>query len=213
VLLDRVVRYFRSKRMRRFERAFGITGETRILDVGGTALNWSLLSVRPRLTICNMPRATESVEPGVIWISGDGRMLPFRSKSYDIVFSNSVIEHLRSRADQQRFAQEIARVGIRYWVQTPNRWFPVEPHLLTPLLHFLPKSWQRKVASNFSIWAWIERPSPDRREFYVNHYLNDIRLLDARELTALFPGCALIKERFLGWTKSLIAAGNAFTVG
>lgn len=199
--------------MRRFERAFGITGQTRILDVGGTPLNWSLLSVRPRLTILNMPRAKESVEPGVIWIGGDGRMLPFRSKSYDIVFSNSVIEHLGSRGDQRRFAQEVARVGAKYWVQTPNRWFPVEPHLLTPLLHFLPKKWQRRVAANFSIWEWIERPSPDRREFYINHYLNDIRLLDARELRSLFPGCALVKERFLGWTKSLIAAGNAFTVG
>ena len=209
MLLDPAVRYFRSKRMRRFEHTFGITAVTRILDVGGTPLNWSFLSVRPRLTILNMPRAKEPVPPDVAWVAADGRALPFRDQSYDIVFSNSVIEHLGSRADQRRFAAEVARVGVRYWVQTPNRWFPVEPHLLTPLLHFLPKKWQGRIARRFTVWDWIARPSADRWDYYVNHYLNDIRLLDVRELRTLFPDCDLIEERFLGWSRSLIAARKA----
>ena len=77
-------------------------------------------------------------------MAGDGRALPFRDEAFDVVFSNSVIEHVGDAASQRRFAREVARVGRAYWVQTPNRWFPVEQHLLTPLVHWLPKSWQRR---------------------------------------------------------------------
>jgi hypothetical protein len=90
-------------------------------------------------------------------------------------------------------------------VQTPNRWFPVEQHLLTPLVHWLPKRWQRWIVPRFTFWSMLVRPSPDRREFYVAHYLDDVRLLDASEFAALFPGARLIRERVCGWTKSLVA--------
>src|SRR5690349_18318820 len=173
--------------MRRFALVFGITRETRILDVGGTPFNWSLLDVRPRVTIINMPRAREAFDEQFTSVFADGRDLPFRDQSFDIVFSNSVIEHVGDGESQRRFAAEIARVGRAYWVQTPNRLFPVEPHLLTPFLHFLPARWQRRIARNFTVWSLIERPSHDRWEFYIEHYLRAIRLLDAAALGALFP--------------------------
>ncbi|HXJ40777.1 MAG TPA: hypothetical protein VNH18_15965, partial [Bryobacteraceae bacterium] len=106
---------------------------------------------------------------------------------------------------QQKFASEIARVGRSYWVQTPNRSFPIEPHLLTPFLHFLPAQWQRRIARNFTVWSLIERPTPDRWEFYIEHYLGDIRLLDTAGLHRLFPGAKIVRERLGGLTKSLIA--------
>ncbi len=191
--------------MRRFARAFGVTAETRILDVGGTPFNWSLLDVRPLVTIVNMPRAREAFDAQFQSVFADGRALPFPGRSFDIVFSNSVIEHVGNFESQQQFAAEIARVGRAYWVQTPNRSFPVEPHLLTPFLHFLPARWQRRIARNFTVWAMIERPTPDRREFYIEHYLRDIRLLDAATLQRLFPGANIVRERFGGLTKSLVA--------
>ena len=191
--------------MRRFARAFGVTAETRILDVGGTPFNWSLLGVRPRVTIVNMPRAREAFDAQFQSVFADGRALPFPGRSFDIVFSNSVIEHVGNFESQRQFAAEIARVGRAYWVQTPNRSFPVEPHLLTPFLHFLPARWQRRIARKFTVWAVIERPIPDRREFYIEHYLRDIRLLDAAALRALFPDAKIVRERLGGWTKSLIA--------
>jgi len=191
--------------MRRFARNFGITHETRILDVGGTPFNWLLLDVRPRITIVNMPRAREAFDEHFTSVFADGRALPFADQSFDIVFSNSVIEHVGDRENQRQFAEETTRVGRAYWVQTPNRRFPVEPHLLTPLLHFLPAAWQHRIARKFTVWASIERPSPDRWEFYIEHYLRDIRLLDASDMQRLFPGAEIVRERLGGMTKALIA--------
>jgi len=191
--------------MRRFARDLGVNHQTRILDVGGTPFNWELLDVRPRVTIVNMLRAREAFDQHYTCVFADGRALPFGDHAFDIVFSNSVIEHVGDAERQRRFANEIARVGRAYWVQTPNRWFPIEPHLLTPFLHFLPKRWQQSIARRFTVWALIERPSPDRWEYYIEHYLRDIRLLDAADLRAMFPDAKIVRERLFGWTKSLIA--------
>ena len=191
-------------RMARFQRLLQIDENTRILDVGGTPGNWSLLTVRPRVTILNLPRAIEA-RGSLTWIFADGCRLPFRDKSFDVVFSNSVIEHLGNPSRHEQYASEIARVGVRYFVQTPNRWFPVEPHLLTPLIHFLPRSWQKALIEKCTIWEWIAKPRPAERAFYLEHYLRDIQLLDGRAMRRLFPDARLIRERFLGLTKSLIA--------
>lgn len=199
------MRRFRSQRMAKLQELLEIRESTRVLDVGGTAENWSLLAVRPRVTILNLPRAREPGEEWPGWIFADGCRLPFRDKSFDVVFSNSVIEHLGDPVRHEQFASEIARVGVRYFVQTPNRWFPIEPHLLTPLIHFLPRSWQRRLVEKLTIWEWIARPTPDQRTFYLEHYLHDIQLLDSRSMRRLFPDARLIRERFLGLTKSLIA--------
>ena len=198
------MRRFRIARMARFQRLLQIDENTRILDVGGTPGNWSLLAVRPQVTILNLPRAIEA-RGALTWIFADGCQLPFRDRSFDVVFSNSVIEHLGDPLRHEQYAKEIARVGVRYFVQTPNRWFPVEPHLLTPLIHFLPRRWQQAMIEKFTIWEWIARPEPAERAFYLEHYLRDIQLLDGRAMRRLFPDARLIRERFLGLTKSLIA--------
>ena len=114
-------------------------------------------------------------------------------------------EHVGGREAQTRFAREVMRTGRGYWVQTPNRWFPLEPHLLTPIVHWLPRKLQRAWVTNWTVWDWVERPSPDRRQFYIRHFLEDIRLLSASELAALFPDAEIHRERSFGLTKSLIA--------
>ncbi|HEV2448400.1 MAG TPA: methyltransferase domain-containing protein, partial [Candidatus Sulfopaludibacter sp.] len=137
--------------------------------------------------------------------AGDGRALPFRDGAFDVVFSNSVIEHVGDGESQRRFAREVARVGRGYWVQTPNRWFPVEQHLFTPLVHWLPRRWQRAIVPRCNLWCLLVRVTPDRRRFYIEHYLSDVRLLSAGEVRDLFPGASVIRERVCGWTKSLVA--------
>ena len=197
--------WFRIRRMRRFARELHITAHTRVLDVGGTPETWDMLAVRPRVTLLNTPRTKAELAGASWWVAGDGRALPFRDAAFDVVFSNSVIEHVGDAQSQRAFAREVARVGRAYWVQTPNRWFPVEQHLLTPLVHWLPKPWQRCIVPRFTLWSALLRPSADRRAFYLAHYLDDVRLLSASEFAALFPGARLIRERVCGWTKSLVA--------
>jgi ubiquinone/menaquinone biosynthesis C-methylase UbiE len=196
---------FRRQRMARFLHAFPVTAETRILDIGGTPDCWELIDERPRVTLLNTPRAKDDLRGAAAWVAGDGRALPFRDGAFDIVFSNSVIEHVGNSASQERFAREVARVGRAYWVQTPNRWFPVEQHLLTPVVHWLPKSWQRAIVPRFTVWSAVMRVSEDRRRFYVAHYLSDVKLLGIAELRRLFPGARVLRERFCGVTKSLVA--------
>lgn len=205
MLLDSIQRRFRARRMALLARTVGLTAGMRVLDVGGTIEIWGMAPVMPRVVLLNQafwPHQVQGAEGAIV---GDGTRLPFADQSFDLVFSNSVIEHVGAAAAQARFAAEIARVGKRYWVQTPNRFFPVEQHMWTPFVHWLPRGWQRGILRHFSVWRLVTKHNPAEREFYVNHYLETIRLLSAQELGALFPGAAIVRERFLGCTKSLIA--------
>lgn len=121
--------------------------------------------------------------PNVTFIKADARNLPLPDKAGSIVFCNSLIEHV-PKSDRQLVADEIRRVGRAYWVQTPNKWFPIEPHYMLPLFQFLPKAMRRILDA--------------RRGDHVE-------LLTARELQELFPEAVILRERILGLTKSLIA--------
>jgi len=191
--------------MVRFAAELNITPETRVLDIGGTPDNWQLLAARPRLVLLNTPRAAGELAAAPDWVAGDGRALPFRDAAFDVVFSNSVIEHVGDAASQRQFAREVARVGRSYWVETPNRWFPIEQHLLTPLIHWLPRRWQRALVPRFNWWRVLVPLPADRRDFYIEHYLRDVRLLGAREMRELFPAARILPERVLGAAKSLVA--------
>jgi hypothetical protein len=200
---------FRRRRMQRFAREFGIGPGDLVLDIGGTPECWGLIGAGPRVVMINLPQSMEKQAGAEMRVAGDGRMLPFRDGAFDVVFSNSVIEHLGDGASQQRFAREVARVGRGYWIQTPNRWFPVEQHLLTPFLHWLPKAWQRAIAPRCNLWNLLSRVTPERRRFYIRHFLNDIRLLGPAEMRRLFPGARIVRERACGVTKSLVAVRKA----
>ncbi len=178
-----------------------------LLDVGGSSGSWTwfpqpvkqidLLNVTPI-------RWDPAAHPGhrIQVLEGDGRRLPFSDGSYGIVFSNSVIEHLGTWDAQRAFAAEARRVGQKLWIQTPAREFVVEPHYLTPFIHWAPRSWRRVLARNFTVWGWLVRPSPE----YVEKGIRELRLLTRREMRELFPDCEIRRERFLGlFTKSHIA--------
>jgi hypothetical protein len=171
--------------------------------VGGYEYYWSFFDRLPRVTIVNLePPASRNGR--IEWVIADARRLPFRDGAFDVAFSNSVIEHISGPGDREAFAAEITRVGQRYYVQTPSRWFPIEPHLMTPLVHYLPRPLQRKLLRNFTVWGVLVRPTPEG----CDAFLRDIRLMTARELRQLFPAAEIWRERALGLVKSLIAVSR-----
>lgn len=198
-------KFFRRKRMGEFARMFGIAGQTRILDIGGTLYNWSLIDVQVHLTIVNLSPPPAHLPDWVNWIVADACNLPFSDNTFDIVYSNSVIEHLFTREAQQQMAREVQRLAPKYYVQTPNSRFPVEPHYLTPFIHWLPVSLRKRMIRNFTLWGWIARPSRDT----CVRRVEEIQLLNEKELRDLFPGATIQHERLAGLTKSLIAVKGA----
>jgi Methyltransferase domain len=133
---------------------------------------------------------------------GNGCALSFPDQSYDIGFSNSVIEHVGSWENQQAFASEIRRVGKALWVQTPAKECPIEPHYIAPFVHWLPKGVQRRILRYFSPWGWIAKPTQEQ----IDEMVNTTRLITYSEMKGLFPDCEILVEKYL-WIipKSYIA--------
>lgn len=201
-LWDYFARRYRPARIARLKASLpGLAGTARVLDVGGRAGWWQLMQpATPNVTVVNVE--TEDLPAlraaGYAFVQASGCALPFADGAFDIVMSNSVIEHVGSWENQQRFAQEVLRCGRAVSVQTPNRWFPIEPHLLMPLAHWLPQHWQRRLIPFLSIWALMSRPPAA----VIDGFLDSTRLLTRRELVLLFPGCDIAEERVLGMVKS-----------
>jgi hypothetical protein len=188
--------------MRLFLATFRPTPETSILDVGGTSFNWELIGSGWPTTLVNLvPLSTAGLAANYTSVQASGTRLCFPDASFDIAFSNSVIEHVGELDQQRAFARELRRVGRQLWVQTPARSFFFEPHLLAPFIHFLPTPWQRRLARNFTLWGWLVRPSAES----VARIIEGTRLLDFRTFRQLFPDCEVRRERFCGFTKAYIA--------
>jgi hypothetical protein len=202
------LRRFRRARMRAFVETFEPQPTTTIVDVGGTPYNWQLVGTPGHVTLVNLELPREGVDglpPNMVFVIGSGTRLDFESDSFDVAFSNSVIEHVGDWQAQQAFAAELRRVGRAVWVQTPARGFPVEPHLMGLFVHWLPRSWQRRLVRWCTGWGWLTRPSPER----VDAFLDGLRLLDGEQMQLLFPDCEIRRERFLGWTKAYVAVRPA----
>jgi len=204
-----------ATRMRRKRFAFFLSllakvkRPARILDVGGTSEFWQLMGPRKlddvRITILNL-RAPSVSGPIFESVAGDARNLErYADKSFDVVFSNSVIEHLGPAfADQQRMAKEVERVGQRYFVQTPNRHFPLEPHFLVPGFQFMPVWLRTWMVSSFDV-GWYKK-MPDRAA--ARREVESVSLLSRRQLQALFPTAGIYEEKLLCITKSFVAFGG-----
>lgn len=162
---------FRQKRLRRFlamvDEIIAQKGNCRILDLGGKLAYWQALyplwhDRSCHITLVNL--VGEAVPEGQFTsISGDACDLDqFDNLTFDVVHSNSVIEHVGPWRDQCRMAREVRRLAHRYFVQTPNFWFPIEPHFRTPLIHWLPEPWRVAIVSHRA-WVFIRVPGPMTR--------------------------------------------------
>jgi hypothetical protein len=203
-----ILMHFRKKRMKRFYQSLNITEQTKILDVGGSPFIWEIaasggLSEIKDITILNVfdIEDRQTLPPNVHWIVGDGCNLPFADGEFDVVFSNSVIEHLGKHESQICFANEIRRVGKAYWVQTPDPRFVIEPHYLSPFVHWLPMPIRRRFVRYATVWGILDRPSDQQ----IKDRIKELRLIGPKEFRGLFPDAEIIVERFVGMPKSLVA--------
>ncbi len=195
---------FREKRMRIFRSRVCLGTGTSILDVGGWPYTWADLKESAEVTCLNMAKVPEGRTAAGVTIRAvvaDGCALDYPDQSFDVGYSNSVIEHVGTFERQKAFAREIRRVGKAIWVQTPAQEFFMEPHLIAPFIHWLPRSWQRRLIRYFTVWGWLKKPTPAE----VEGFLDEVRLITFAEMKELFPDCEILRERFLGMTKSYIA--------
>jgi hypothetical protein len=197
--------YFRRRRFRHFLDTVSPTQSMRILDVGGLPRAWQGVPIQSQMTIINIEPINEYeilfLQPNQTTVVGDGTRLPFDDQSFDLVYSNSVIEHLGTWEKQQAFAAEARRVGRGYWIQTPAREFPVEPHYFGPFVHWFSKPVQKCLLRNCTLWGLLGRPTED----ILDAVLAELRLLSYGEYRQLFPGGVIWVERLLGLPKSYTA--------
>jgi SAM-dependent methyltransferase len=199
---------FRRRRFAFFQSLLShLERPVRILDVGGIETYWKMMELNAGdqvfITLLNLTQTAVSF-PNVTSIAGDARAIMAEDASFDVVFSNSVIEHVGTYQDQLQMAKEVRRVGKRYFVQTPNKYFPLEPHFLFPLFQFLPINIRVLLLQSFEL-GWFSK-TPDKVK--AREIVEAIRLLDKREFLSLFPNAEVYEEKIFGMTKSFVAYGG-----
>lgn len=192
------------------EQAYARHGHVNLLDVGGTQKYWKILpatylaSRRVSITLLNTQPVRQPPLPPFSALCADGCDLSqFENGAFHIVHSNSVIEHVGSPERVERFARELVRVAERYFIQTPDFWFPLEPHCMTPFFHWLPRRLRVGLVRQVALGHWQRAANHEQAEFLVD----SVRLLTRRQMQVLFPTARIIRERILGLPKSLIAVG------
>lgn len=205
-LLQPITQRFRQRRFRFFLQLIkDLPRPLTILDIGGTEHYWQQMGLREdniRIILLNLQQTP--VNDPTLFSSVAGNAIDLSAwpdHSIDLVFSNSVIEHLFTPENQHRMAKEVQRVGRSFFVQTPNYYFPIEPHWLLPFFQFLPRTWRIALTR----WgAWGHMPKLTDREAAAT-LVDEVKLLTPKQMRHLFPGASLYREKWLGMTKSVTA--------
>ena len=181
-------------------------GQCRIADIGGTTYYWDIASefVRSRpveITLINR-EPNKVIGDKFTEVIGDATDLSsFDNNAFDLVHSNSVIEHVGDWSAMMAMAREVRRLAPAYYVQTPNFWFPIEPHFRFAFFHWLPEQIRYRLVMAFALGFADRKQTVDDAMARVQ----SARLLDKRQMEALFPDAEHSRERVLGLAKSHIA--------
>lgn len=174
-----------------------------VLDIGGTQSYWESMNFtennKVNITLLNL-YLTPVKYKNFSSIIGDACDLSnFRDNHFDVIFSNSVIEHLFTRENQIKMANEIRRVGKYYYIQTPNYYFPIEPHWLFPFFQFLPFKVRVILTKNFNLGHYKKSKTQEA----AIQRVNEVQLLTEKEMKNLFPEGKVYREKFFGLIKSV----------
>jgi SAM-dependent methyltransferase len=190
-------------------------GSCTILDIGGTKAYWNILTkdflqsrkIQVHLLNIEDRNSGDASGDGEIfrYIRGDAcDDLSYADFHFDICHSNSVIEHVGDWERMVSFAENVRRLAPRYFVQTPNYWFPIEPHCVTPFFQYMPKPFRLFLVQKFALGNWEKAKNVDEAVRIVE----SARLLNRAMMGSLFPDGRLTIERFFGLPKSIIAIRN-----
>lgn len=196
----------RARRWEWIRDAFPDIESMSVIDLGGTAEAWRRAPVRPALVhLINLDPSSEEFPAWIRAEQADACDLPshISNGTYDLVYSNSVIEHVGGHSQRVRFAESVHKLAKRHWVQTPYRYFPIEPHWLFPGLQFLPLNVRAEVSRQ---WPLAHTKAQSRDEGL--RVAMSVELLSRTEMAYYFPDSTLRPERIGGVVKSLIAIKN-----
>ena len=181
-LVSSVSAYARKKMFNRVMDLAKVGPQCTVLDVGVTndsrkdSIFFEQLYPYPnRITAAGLEDASflEERYPGLTFVKVDGKNLPFADKAFDLVVSFAVLEHVGHRNNQRAFLNELCRVGKAVCITTPNRWYPIEFHTLTPFLHWLPPQQFRAILKACG------------QHFFADEA--NLNLLTAPEIEAMLP--------------------------
>ncbi|NJO18179.1 MAG: methyltransferase domain-containing protein [Thioploca sp.] len=188
---------WRQRRMSVFLMKMAVKNGYKIIDLGGTPQLWEMIDLDLEITLLNLSPVI-NYQPNRLkhsyhFITGDAcNINGLIDNTFDLVFSNSVIEHVGPADRQQAFAETVHQLAPRYWIQTPSLWFPIEAHCNLPLWWFYPQFLQQ---------FWICRWQQQRREFLWRQ-MTETRLLTLNQLKSLFPEAQVYTEYVVGFPKS-----------
>lgn len=194
---------FRARRFQLLKSMLAtLSGPIRLLDVGGTAHYWNMMGDLPdvQITLLNLEEP-DSDGGRFETLAGDATNLPFADQEFDVIYSNSVIEHLFDWDAQVKMASEISRVSKHYFVQTPNYYFPIEPHWVFPGFHYLPKSARIGLTQRFQLGHMDRLPKYEDAKQMVE----EVKLLSIRQMRRLFPDGSIWRESIGPLTKSIVS--------
>lgn len=212
MIFKRLSKLSRDKKNDLFFRIIEPNQETRILDIGAevAGCNYSeqLIDIYPwkdKITAINIShhqiQAIKKKYPQVKAEVADALALPYPDKSFDVVYSNAVIEHVGGVEEQKKFASEVMRVAKRYFVTTPNRWYPFEFHLRLPLVTWLPGNTYLKAGSV------VRFNHVQKKYMWFTGEVTGLELLSKRKIIQCFPDAIIVKSQITFMSETLIAVG------
>jgi hypothetical protein len=208
---DSVVNRMRKKRFDHFrgflKKCNNDQNKFKILDIGGSFHYWHTVGVlNPEyfhVTLLNQQRVyiPSGITPGFASVKGDARSGAVDLSLYDLIFSNSTLEHLGSYDSMGVLAERIYTSGKPYYIQTPSYWFPLEPHCRVPFFQFFPRSFRAWL-----IWHYKINYFPRGRSLAECLKVSDSTiLLTRKQMQKLFPDAEIMTEMMMGFPKSYTA--------